>query len=110
MSQQNLVSVSITDEDMTEIKGAIETLKKKLLPHLKSLKPEDRRDLPKMGDKSVAFVQKALEHCKQNPELVPQFLDIDEFANDTATVEKLRSMSAPIAQISESLSDTMIMS
>jgi hypothetical protein len=35
-----------------------------------------------MGDKTASFVQKALEHCRQNPDLVPQFLNVDELAVD----------------------------
>ena len=74
MSQQNLVTVSITPEELKQISGAIDTLRTTLLPKLKALKPDERMELPKMGDKTVAFVKKALEHCTQNPELAPQYL------------------------------------
>ena len=63
MSQQNLVSVSITPEELKQISGAIDTLKTTLLPKLKVLNPTERQELPKMGDKSLAFVKKALEYC-----------------------------------------------
>lgn len=110
MSQQNLVTVKIEEADLTEIKAAISVLQTKLMPHLKSLNADERHDLPKMGDKSVAFVQKAMEHCSQNPELAPQFLDVKEFSQDMFALETLRSLHQPIAQISDALSDTMTMS
>ena len=57
MSQQNLVSVSITPEELKQISGAIDTLKTTLLTKLKVLNPTERQELPKMGDKSLAFVR-----------------------------------------------------
>jgi hypothetical protein len=100
MAQQNLVSFQISGGEMEAVKGAITVLKNVLLPKLKTLSPEERHDLPKMGDKSVAFVQKAIEYCRENPELVPQFLDM----------EAVRPVYIPLLQIGEALSDTMILS
>lgn len=109
MTQQNLVSFSIPEGDMAEINAAIATLKSKLLPALKTLKPDERMEMAKMGDKTVAFVQKSLEHCSANPELAPQFLDLKEFTTDVRAIEKLRSIQAPLVQITDSLSDTMML-
>jgi hypothetical protein len=78
--------------------------------NLKTLSPEDRQELPKMGNKTVVFVQKALDHCKQNPELVPPFLNVDELAVDVKAVESIRSLYQPLLQITEALADTMTLS
>ena len=110
MAQQNLVSFQIADKDLEEVKGAIATLKSKLLPNLKTLTPEERREMPKMGDKSTAFVQKTLEYCKSNPELCPQFLDVDALGVDVKAVETIRTIYQPLLQIVESLDDTMVLS
>lgn len=109
MPQQNLISVSMDDKDVAEINAAISVLKEKLLPRLRALNPDERRELPKMGDKTVAFVQKALEHCSANPELAPQFLDTSEFGKDMNAVESLRCFHAPLEQIVEGLNDTMLL-
>jgi hypothetical protein len=107
MSQPNQVSLKIPDADMAAIKGAIDTLKAKLLPHLKTLSPDERRELPKMGDKTVTFVQKALEHCRECPDLVPQFLDVNGLASDVDAFESIRTLLQPIVQLGDALSDTM---
>jgi methyl coenzyme M reductase subunit C-like uncharacterized protein (methanogenesis marker protein 7) len=107
MTQQNLITLNIPQNDIAEINKAIATLKTKLIPQLKAIKSEDRKELPKMGDKTVAFVSKALEHCTANPELAPQFLDVNEFKNDVHAVETLRSIYSPLEQIAEMLSDSM---
>jgi hypothetical protein len=108
--QHNLVSFSIPDKDLEEITSAIATLKSKLSPHLKSLSPDDRLQVPKMGDKSIAFVQKACEHCEANLDLAPSFLDLDEMKNDVAAYEQIRTLYAPISQLADSLGDTMLLS
>jgi len=61
MAQQDLISVDIPEADLAEIRGAIQTLRTKLSPHLKILTTAERVELPKMGDKTVSFVQKAWE-------------------------------------------------
>jgi len=109
MSQQNLVSFSIPEADMAEITAAIGTLKSKLLPALRVLSPDEKGGLAKMGDKTVSFVQKSLEHCTANPELAPQFLDVTEFASDVRAVESLRGIYGPMSQITDALGDTMIL-
>jgi hypothetical protein len=43
--------------------------------------------LAKTGAKTVSFVQKTLEYCGQNPELVPRFLDVNELTVDTQATE-----------------------
>ena len=45
-----------------------------------------------MGDKSFAFVQKCLQYSKENPDLVPPFLDVAEFEKDVKATETLRSL------------------
>ena len=110
MAQQNLVSFQIADKDLGDIKAAIDTLKSKLLPSLKALTPTEKKELPKMGDKTTAFVQKTLEYCKANPDLCPPFLDVGAFEVDVKAVESIRNIYAPLLQIVEALDDTMTLS
>ena len=109
MSQQNLVSVNISSEEMTRIKSSVDELMKTLLPKLKTLKGDEKNELPKMGDKTYSFVQKACEHCAQNPDLVPQFLDLEEFKKDVSAFDELRGINARITQISDALNDTQML-
>lgn len=110
MAQPNLVSLNIPEADLTEIQGAINVLVTKLLPHMKTLSPEERQELPKMGMKTIGFVQKGVEHCQQNPDLIPAYLNVDELVTDFKTAELLRSMYQPLLQVTEGLADTMTLS
>ena len=107
MTQKNSVSVNFSDSDISDINNAISVLKNTLLPKLKELKPEEKKKYPLMGDKSIAFVQKALEHCGYNPELTPKFFDADEFSRDFRAVEVMRGFRGPLEQIANLLTDTM---
>ena len=110
MPQENLVEFKISDADLAEIKAAIATLKTKLLPNLKTLSAEERHDLPKMGDKTVSFVKKALEYSGSNADIAPPFLDVNAFKIDVQAVESIRAIYQPLLQITDALNDTMLLS
>ena len=110
MAQQDLIAVNIPEADLVEIKAAINTLQRKLMPHLQTLTAQERIELPKMGDKTVAFVQKAMEYGLQNKDLVPAFLDLTALATDIKAVQSLRELSQGLSPITDALNDSMILS
>lgn len=110
MSQKNLISFNIPEADLAEIEASIATLQTKLMPHLIKLSPEERQELLKMGDKTIAFAQKSLEYCQSNPDLVPPFVNVQELAIDLAAVKTIRAIYHPMQQMTNALSDTMSVS
>lgn len=109
MAQPNKVSFNLTDDEKKKFKNAIEVLKE-LLPKLETLSPDERRELPKMGEKTVSFVLRALEYCSQNPEFVPQYLDVNEFKKDVDLVVELRALEQPLRQLVDAIEDSMMLS
>jgi len=103
----NKVSVTISEEASANIQQAITVILKNL-PELINLKEDERQALPKMGDKTVSFVSKNLEYAKQNPRVVPAFLDMREFEKDAAAVNDLRKVLIPLQQLTEKLDDTVM--
>jgi hypothetical protein len=110
MSQTNSIAVSIPDADLAEIRGAIGVLRAKLAPHLATISAQDRQELPKMGDKTLAFVQKAYEYGSRNPELAPAYLDFEAMEIDVRAVELLRELAQSLNPIHEALSDSLFLS
>ena len=110
MSQPDLISVNIPAADLDEVKTAIATLKAKLLPHLHTLTAQERQELPKMGDKTSAFVQKALEYGQRNADLVPSFLDLQAFAVDVNAVVQLRELAQGLVPVTDALGDSLMLS
>ncbi|MGJ3245298.1 MAG: hypothetical protein ACFE0I_04395 [Elainellaceae cyanobacterium] len=64
------ISATISDESLSEIKGAIATIRSHL-SFLISLTPDERRKRFKMGDKSLAFVRNSVTVTQNNPEVLP---------------------------------------
>ena len=107
MNKENLVSLSISESELTEIRKAIETLQRNLLPYLLELTKDEKESLAKMGDKTVAFVTKATEHAEAQPKLVPAFIDVAELRKDLEAIEILRPLFNSLNQLSKGLDDTM---
>lgn len=108
MSITNKVSIVIDADALAAIKEAEATIRANL-PKLITLSADDRTILPKMGGKTVWFVNKALGYAKQNPKIVPQYLDMGEFAKDVAAVNDLFEVLAPIQKLAEELDDTILL-
>jgi hypothetical protein len=110
MAQENLISFKLTAEEEAKVEEAIGTLHSILLPKLKTLTPEERHEMAKMGDKTIAFVQKSFDYCKQNPDLVPPFIDVKEFEIDLNAVSTLNKFYKTISPLSDSIYDSIMLS
>lgn len=64
----NRISASLSQADREAVMSAIATIREKL-PFLIDLTTQERRSLPKLGDKSRAFVSKSLEVATQKERL-----------------------------------------
>lgn len=105
---ENRISVAISAEAIANIMAAIATIEQNL-PTLVNLTADERKSLPKMGDRTLAFVGKALEYTKQNPQVVPNFLETAEFNKDVDAVTALNKVLIPLHQLTEKLDDTSML-
>jgi hypothetical protein len=81
---------------------------KKLMPFLIDLSPEERRALPKMGDKSRAFVEQCLNVAVQNPDILPRGFDLEEFRRDVELMRTLEPVALALQQCFEWVDDTQM--
>jgi len=109
MALDNRISIQISAEDQQAIEQALDTLKTRLQPYLRSLTPQDRRELPKMNDRSVAFVNKSLEYAEGNTTLVPAFLDVAELRKDLEAVDALTQFRRQVEEIYTLVDDTVML-
>jgi hypothetical protein len=86
----------------THIGAAITALR----PYVVPLTPTERRDIPKMGEKSLSFVEKSFEYAEANPEFRPSFLDMTEFQVDMTDALGLRVTRNVALQLLENIDDT----
>jgi hypothetical protein len=109
MPAQNLISFAIPEADRTAILNAIETIKTKLSPYLIALTPQERQNLAKMSDKTLAFVSKTLSYCGSNPEFAPPYLNTTELSRDFEAARMLDEFENLLAPIESGLSDTIML-
>jgi hypothetical protein len=105
MAIPNRVSATLSQEDQDALLNAVATIRQKL-PFLLGLSPDERRALPRLGDKSRAFVTKALEVANQNPDFLPRSFDIDEMKQDVRLFDAMYPVLLSLTQLQELLDDT----
>ncbi|MCC6354441.1 MAG: hypothetical protein IT577_11180 [Verrucomicrobiae bacterium] len=103
----NHVSGTLTAADRQAVIEAMKTAQQKL-PFLIDLKPEERRNLPRMGDKTRAFVERALEVASGNPDILPRGFDLEEFQRDAELLRSLYPVAQAVEQLNEFVDDTML--
>jgi len=99
------ISASLSDADRDKILAYL-TDAWKLLPFLVNLTNDEKKNLPKMGDKSVAFVEKSLDYSESTPKLVPPFLDVTELRKDVDLVKQLNPIYNLLSQLFDALDGT----
>jgi hypothetical protein len=103
----NQISANLSASDRLAVMDAIATIRQKL-PFLLDLTAEERKTLPKLGDKSRAFVIKALEVGTQNPDFLPRSFDLDEMRRDIELFEALYPILLSLTQLQELVDDTAV--
>ncbi len=110
MPEDNRVGIEIPETDIAEINAAIETIKAKLQQYLIALTPEERKALPKMSDKTIPFVDKALDYAETSSQFAPQYMNVPEMKIDVTAVHLLTSFFRPLEQLTSGLDDTIMLS
>jgi hypothetical protein len=104
---QNLVSLSLSNEDLAAADEAIATLRRVFAP-LISLTSDEVRGLAKMGEKSEVFCRQTLAVLDANPQIVPPNLGLAEARADLAALDALRPRLTQLRQLTERASDTEV--
>jgi hypothetical protein len=73
---------AIPADVLTQAQTKIDEVTALLAPYMIALTPAERHELPKMGEKTIGFVEKAYDFANHNPNLVPPYLDMDAFGKD----------------------------
>ncbi|MET0621695.1 MAG: hypothetical protein ABW250_01815 [Pyrinomonadaceae bacterium] len=103
----NRVSAQLGEAERQGVFAALQTLRQKL-PFLVDLTPEERRALPRFGDKSRGFVEQALQVAEQNPDILPRTFDVEEMRKDVELFSALSSVQTAVSQLNELVDDTVM--
>jgi len=99
------VSASLSASDQAAVLAAIAQIKASM-EFLIDLTTQDRRQLLKMGDKSRAFVSRALEVATQNPDFLPRSFDLEEMRRDVELMSAMEPVFLALKQLYELVDDT----
>lgn len=87
---------------------AQEVIATQLMPQLLTLSLEERKETPKIGDKTVAFVQRCVDYAELYPERVPRFIDPVALEADFPTSESLRRVTQQWRPILEAIEGSQV--
>jgi len=105
MATQNLVSAVIAPANKTAVHTSIQSIAAKL-PFLISLTNDERKGGMKLGDKSVAFIAKAISYAHANPTLVPGYVKLAEIEKDYNLQKDLIDIQQWLAGLLQKIDDT----
>lgn len=106
---KNQISVDIPEDVVAQISTKFQEIKDLLAPYMGTLTIEERKSLPKMSDKSVAFVNKVIEYTVSNPKFIPTMMDAEECKKDYKANQTLLPLHAASQQVGEIMKDTLML-
>ena len=109
MSTANRVSAEIPAAVITDVSAKLNEVRNLLQPYLEALTPDERQTLPKMSDKTIAFVTKIQTYSGSNPEFVPAFMSVSEFTTDMHVVQQLKPILDLCMQLCSNIDDTSML-
>lgn len=107
MSTKNQISIVIPPAVLAEATEKLQDVKTLIAPYVQALTPGEKASIFKMGNKTVATVQKVKDYTETNPEFAPTYMDTPEFLKDEAVVTGLSPLRNLATQLASDLSDTI---
>lgn len=109
MSTKNQISVEIPKNVLAEATEKLQEVRSLLAPYLQGLTADQKETIFKMGDKTVATVQKVEDYTETNPEFAPSYMDQPEFVKDVSLVTDLSPLRNLSTQLASDLADTIML-
>jgi hypothetical protein len=97
------ISPAVKEEVLTHIREA-----QAKLSFLVSLTNEEKKNLRKMGQDSIPYVEDTLRGVKSFPDVFPPTFDKTEFARDATLISDLRDIQVAVNAFGETLADTLM--
>ncbi len=110
MSIENRINIEVDGTKREAIETNLNGLKTELSPLLIALSATEKKDLPKIGEHYMDFVERALEGAGNNSQLVPPYLKLDAVKIDVEAWKLLHSIERELGQLVSLLNDTATLS
>lgn len=107
-SKYPFASVTLSDADLTAIITKVSELKG-LLPQMPDLTPTERQRMSKLGNKSRAFADLALETVKVDSGVLPQSVSVDTFVAQDELLRDLSLVQTHVTDLKYKLDDALLL-
>lgn len=109
MSDSNRISMVIPPEVLEKAKELFTQAHQVLAPYLINLTPDERLQLPKMGEKSISFVTKGTEYLSLSGTPAPAYVNPEDLNIDLNAYETIRQIRQIAQPTIDMLDDTMLL-
>ncbi|MCX8524348.1 hypothetical protein OF897_10550 [Chryseobacterium formosus] len=109
MAFDNLISLTFSENELTNIDQAIQAIEAVLQGKTINLTPDQRQQYGRIAEQNKLFVNKAKGYMEQYPQHVPGFLDKTEFDNDFSARQQIENRLQRLSSLTEQLSDTKVL-
>ncbi len=103
----NRVDATLSKSDQEAVLEAIRSIREQL-PFLTELTTGERQAMPRMGEKSREFVNKALDLARKDPDLLPEDFDVEGMERDLELYDALQPLLFSVMQLQDLMFDTSI--
>ncbi|MCG3164830.1 MAG: hypothetical protein POELPBGB_00589 [Bacteroidia bacterium] len=101
------INATLSDADLLDICNLIDQSKLKL-PFLINLTMKERKKYARQGAKIKAFNKKTLVYTQQNPQYIPNYMNINDAYADQELYDKLKTIKQRIDILSDGLQSTLL--
>ena len=106
MALENLISVSFTEEELTQLDSHLLDIRQILNGKTVNLTPDQRRQYGRIANQNKLIVDKAKNYMEQHPDWIPRFVDKAEFDRDYTARQQEENRVQLLENLSTQLIDT----
>ena len=106
MPVENVITVNFSDAEKEEVFACVNRMKEIFKGKLINLTPEERTSYGRVGKRTEDWIRRVVMWMEQNPEWVPDYLNLDEFRKDREFREAVRPLLASLSSLVEGIDDT----
>ena len=106
MSNEKKLQIAFTEEEIKALNAHFQGLEDILKGKMIQLTPEDSKKFGRLGKQTVGWVKEVHDDTLNNPFLVPDTVDPEEWARYTALLELLTPFAVKISNLAQQLEDT----
>jgi len=109
MALEDLVSVELTHQEITDVTTALDSIITIIKPKAKNLTPAERQLYGRVRYEFEVWIDKTRAYMTGNPTLVPPYIDMTEYEKDYNARAAMKPIESKLQQLYEMFDDTFVL-